>query len=78
MKIQMNECEASSNIHSHGHDPERNVLAICFRSGGGAGSTYHYQNVTSAMYEEFKKAESLGKHFHTTIRGNDKYPGSKQ
>lgn len=76
--MMMTECQ-SSNIHSHGHDPETNTLAICFRRGSEKGNTYHYQGVTKEMYEELKKAPSLGQWFHTTIRSNaEKHPGAKR
>lgn len=76
--MKMNE-STSRNIHSHGHDPETNTLAVCFRRGEGPGNTYHYQNVTKEMYAELQKAPSHGQWFHQTIRGNaEKHPGAKQ
>jgi hypothetical protein len=72
----------SSQIHSVGHDPETNTLAIRFFSGWGekkrVGSLYHYQNFTAEDFEAFKSAESLGKHFGGQIKPfADKYPYTK-
>jgi hypothetical protein len=72
----------SSQIHSIGHDPETNTLAIRFYSGWGdkkrVGSLYHYQNFTAEDFEAFKSAESLGKHFGGQIKPfADKYPYTK-
>jgi hypothetical protein len=72
----------SSQIHSIGHDPETNTLAIRFFSGWGEkkkpGSLYHYQNFTADDFEAFKSAESLGKHFGGHIKPfADKYPYTK-
>ena len=67
----------SSQIHSIGHDPATNTLAIQFKSKTGAGSVYHYPNFTAAQYAEFLKAESVGKHFGAHIRSNPKHPHTK-
>lgn len=72
----------SSQIHSIGHDPETNTLAIRFTKGYGAnrgpGSLYHYSNFTAADFEAFKGAESLGKHFGGYIKAfPDKFPYRK-
>ena len=58
----------SSQIHSIGHDPASNTLAICFRNKSGRGPTYHYENVTAEQFEAFNGAESLGKHFIAHIK----------
>jgi hypothetical protein len=73
---------SSSQIHSIGHNPETNTLAIRFTSGYGEkrkpGSLYHYQNFTAEDFEAFKNAESLGKHFGGQIKPfADKYPYTK-
>lgn len=69
--IKMQDVE-SSQIHSIGHDPETNTLAIRFTKGYGAnrgpGSLYHYSNFTTSDFEAFKGAESLGKHFGGYIK----------
>ena len=55
----------SSQIHSIGHDPETNTLAIRFYRGYGReqrpGSLYHYANVDAAAFAAFRDAESLGR-----------------
>ncbi len=80
-RIQLVEVE-SSQIHSIGHDPATNTLAIRFTKGYGAnrgpGSLYHYQNFTAADFEAFKGADSLGKHFGGYIKAFPaKYPYHK-
>lgn len=65
----------SSQIHAIGHHPETNTLAIQFKSKGGPGSVYHYQNFTAEHFAEFKNAESIGSHFGKAIKPNaDKHP----
>lgn len=54
----------SSNIASHGHDPETNTMEIEFKSGG----TYQYKDVSPEKYEEFKSSDSHGSFFHHNIR----------
>lgn len=73
---------ASSQIHSIGHDPTTNTLAIRFTKGYGSnrgpGSLYHYSNFTADEFEAFKNAESIGKHFGDFIKPfPDKYPYHK-
>ncbi|RLK53414.1 KTSC domain-containing protein [Stenotrophomonas rhizophila] len=72
----------SSQIHSIGHDPETNTLAIRFTKGYGAnrgpGSLYHYQNFSADEFEAFKAADSIGKHFGAYIKAfPEKYPYRK-
>lgn len=69
----------SSQIHSIGHDPETNTLAIRFYRGYGReqrpGSLYHYANVDAAAFAAFRDAESLGRHFGQHIKPcADKFP----
>lgn len=54
-QITLNPVE-SSQIHAIGHDPATNTLAIQFKSKGGAGSVYHYQNFDSAAFDAFNGA----------------------
>lgn len=69
----------SSQLHSIGHDPDTNTLAICFKAkGGAAGSTYHYANFTAEDFAAFKGAESLGSHFGKHIKPHTtKHPFAK-
>lgn len=69
----------SSQIAAIGHDPESNVLAIQFKNWKGERqATYHYQNFTTADFEAFKGAESLGRHFGQHIKPfAEKYPYAK-
>lgn len=55
----------SSHIHSIGHDPETNTLAIKFHKGG---ATYHYPGVEASVFNEFHSHESPGSFFHTRIK----------
>jgi hypothetical protein len=60
----------SSQIHSIGHDPENNILAIRFkdRFTGGPSSLYHYRNFTTEDFKAFREAESIGSHFYKYIK----------
>lgn len=66
----------SSQIHSIGHDPQANILAIRFKNyKGEVTSLYHYSNFTAEDFEAFSKAESIGRHFGAFIKPFDqKYP----
>lgn len=52
----------SSNIHSVGFDGGK--IYVKFNNGG----LYAYSGATVNDYEEFSKAESVGKHFHSHIK----------
>lgn len=72
--ISMKQIE-SSQIHSIGHDPVSNTLAIRFKSKGEPAAPYHYQNVSADDYAAFSGAESIGSHFYRNIKPNtDRYP----
>lgn len=79
MSIKLSDCK-SSQIHSHGYDPQTKTLAIRFyRTEGGKrvpGPIYHYEGFTEDDYKSFCGAESLGKHFGTHIKG-DKFKFKK-
>lgn len=67
----------SSQIHSIGHDPQTNTLAIRFknRKTGAATSLYHYANVDANLFGQFTAAESKGAFFGQNIKPFDqKYP----
>ena len=67
----------SSQIHSIGHDPAINTLAIRFkdRATNAPTSLYHYENFTAEDFEAFRTAESIGRHFGAFIKPFDqKYP----
>lgn len=57
---------SSSNIQELGYCPETKRLRIRFKSGG----LYTYADVPESEYEALRAAPSLGKYFHTNIRGN--------
>lgn len=72
--INMQQIE-SSQIHSIGHDPVSNTLAIRFKSKGEPAALYHYQNVSAADYAAFSGAESIGSHFYHNIKPDtERYP----
>jgi hypothetical protein len=54
----------SSSIASIGYDPGGQVLEVEFRNG----SVFQYRSVPADMYEEFKRAPSVGRHFNQHIR----------
>ncbi|PTB23481.1 KTSC domain-containing protein [Paraburkholderia caribensis] len=68
-QIPMQDVE-SSQIHSIGHDPETETLAIRFKdkATGGPSSLYHYTGFTEANFEALQNAESIGSHFYKHIR----------
>lgn len=73
-KIDLTLCE-SSQIYAHGHCPETNRLHLQFKSKGGAGAVYEYQNFTSTDYAAFLAAESKGSHFGKFIKKEtEKHP----
>lgn len=55
----------SSNIAKLGYDVADMILVIEFKSGG----TYHYKGVSIDQFRAFITAESVGKHYHSDIRG---------
>lgn len=72
--ISMKQIE-SSQIHSIGHDPVSNTLAIRFKSKGEPAALYHYQNVSADDYAAFSGAESIGSYFYRNIKPDtDRYP----
>ncbi|ENA1773847.1 KTSC domain-containing protein [Yersinia ruckeri] len=72
--INMQQIE-SSQIHSIGHDPISNTLAIRFKSKGEPAALYHYQNVSADDYAAFSGAESIGTHFYRNIKTDtDRHP----
>ena len=61
----------SSTIKAVGYDPDAQRLAVQFHSGG----TYHYEGVAPEAHAGLMGAESIGKHFHTFVRGQ--YPHAR-
>lgn len=64
----------SSNIRAIGHDPESKTLEVEFSNGG----VYHYHGVDSDQYNELLKAESVGRHLNTHIKGHHKFSKADQ
>ncbi len=62
--MDMKEVPASSNIHSHGYDPDSMTMAIKFKNGG----LYHGVGITQQAYDAFAAAQSMGSHFHKNLR----------
>ena len=60
----------SSQIRSIGYDPHARVLEVEFtpKKGFKTGAVYIYKNFSSADYQDFLDAKSLGQHFGARIR----------
>lgn len=58
----------SSNIAAIGYNEVKQTLVVLFHSG----TTYTYTPVLKETYEEFLKAESIGKYFYSNIKTNPK------
>jgi hypothetical protein len=56
--------EKSSLLSRAEWDPEFKILTVFFRSG----MPYEYIEVPEEVWDEFTKAESAGKYFHSSIR----------
>ena len=59
----------SSNVVSVGYDEDNKVLEVEFIRSG----VYRYSNVPKRVYENFLKADSVGKFLHTKIKGVYRY-----
>jgi hypothetical protein len=59
----------SSNVASIGYD--NGIMEVEFSNG----NLYRYAGVTEADYKALSEADSIGKAFHSIVRG--KYQGSK-
>ena len=59
----------SSNIEGAHYDPATRTLTVKFKSG----SAYRYHDCAQHHYDDLCKAESPGKYFSRTIRGNLKW-----
>ena len=53
------------------YDPESLILKVIFKKGG----SYDYPGVSESIHQELVKASSVGKFFHSNIRG--KYEAHK-
>jgi hypothetical protein len=56
---------SSSNINAVGYDSEKSEMTVEFKSGG----TYVYFNVDPSIHAQFVGSPSIGKFFHSNIRG---------
>jgi len=61
----------STNIKALAHEDK--TLYVQFQSG----EVWEYTPVPVQVYEELKKAKSIGSHFHKWIRSNSAYKGKK-
>ena len=55
----------SSNIKQIGYDEETKTLGIVFNND----TLYHYSNVEKEEFEGLRDADSVGKYFHSNIKG---------
>jgi hypothetical protein len=67
----------SSQIESVGYDPDTMKLHIRFLSKRGPGSLYQYDNVDLETFNGLVGADSVGRYFGSTIKGNSNYPYRK-
>lgn len=63
----------SSNIASIGYDEETKTLAVVFKKKNNFVNRYHYSDVPKKIYDNLMTSDSVGKYFHTYIRGIFKY-----
>lgn len=56
----------SNQVAAIGYDAVAKTLAVTFTRG--AGAVYYYPDVELEIYEAFKGAESIGKHFGQHIK----------
>lgn len=67
----------SSQMKSVGYDPGTQKLHIEFKSktvdSNGEGPVYEYDNVPPGVHQDFMKAESKGRYFGQTIKGQYPY-----
>lgn len=66
LSVPLTECD-SSQIHSHGFDPDTGTLVLRFKGKNGPTVPYHY-NSTPEQYDAFLKAESKGTFFGRHIK----------
>lgn len=59
----------SSNIVEVGYDQSFCTLELMFRDG----KIYQYFDVPNSVYEELLNAASVGKYFHSEIRGTYRF-----
>lgn len=60
---------SSSNIQAIGYNKEFKILEVEFKGG----SVYQYYEVPEQIFNAFLSAESIGKFFHSSIRGIYEY-----
>jgi hypothetical protein len=69
-KVDLVPCK-SSQLHSFGHCPVTNTLAIRFKSKSapdGKGSLYHYPDISADVHKAMATAESVGTFFGQHIK----------
>ena len=60
----------SSNLLERGYNPSTRELHVKFANG----KTYIHSDVSLSQWTDFIGAESAGKHYAATFRGNDAHP----
>lgn len=56
----------STSLDRVGYDPDSKVLLVVFRDH----SSYHYDGVPYAIFENLRQASSKGAYFNCAIRGS--------
>lgn len=55
----------SGMVNTIKYDEDTKVLTLTFNSGG----TYEYKDVPEEVFKDMLAAESVGKYFHSNIKG---------
>lgn len=55
---------ASSNVKAVGFDPDRQIIAVEFNSGG----LYYYEGCDQKLYDDLLAAGSIGRFVHTFLK----------
>lgn len=59
----------SSNVIEVGHDPDKNILEVKFKSGG----VYQYAGVDADKHKAMMSADSVGGFFHANVKATHKH-----
>lgn len=59
----------STNVAAIGYDPENQILAVAYRSGG----LYNYYDVSQREYDSLMMADSKGGFLAQNIKGHHSY-----
>lgn len=63
------ETVSSTNISEIGYDNDRRIVEVVFKSG----TIYQYFDVPEPVYQELRRASSIGQYLNTNIKGQYRY-----